>query len=182
MKKIFGRAWRGALLDRRAYAEAFWDNEATADGVIVVASVQAVIYLVAVIVTGAFSGGMILDLLGSVVSGVASWLILALAVWVSATKIFKAEGAIQTMMAMHGLAYLPTITAVIGIVSPSLSVVSAVGVVWYLAAVTVATREAASATTRIAVLSVIVGYALTALISAVFRFPFTTVSALSGLF
>jgi hypothetical protein len=42
---MFTRAGRAALFDRKVYTEAFFDNDAMADGAIVVASVGALTYL-----------------------------------------------------------------------------------------------------------------------------------------
>ena len=42
---MFSRAARAAAFDRKAFTEAFFDDEAAADGAIVVASVGAITYL-----------------------------------------------------------------------------------------------------------------------------------------
>lgn len=177
MKKIFSRAARGAMLDRKAFAEVFWDDDATADGVIVVAVVAAVSFLVVAVTRASVSIGSIPALLQTTISAVASWLILAAATWFAATRLFKTGGGIQTMMATHGLAYLPTIAFVIpGSIAP------VVGLVWYIAVLTRATQEAASANTKTAFLAVLVGFAFMLMIQAIFQLPFTAASALFGLF
>jgi hypothetical protein len=78
-------------------------------------------------------------LLQTTISAVASWLILAAATWFAATRLFKTGGGIQTTMATHGLAYLPTLTFVIPI-----AIVPVIGLIWYVAVLTRATQEAVS--------------------------------------
>lgn len=177
MKKIFTRAVRGAMLDRKAFAEVFWDDDATADGVIVVASVAAASFLIVALTRASVSIGSIPALLQTAISAVASWLILAAATWFASTRLFKAGGGIQTMMATHGLAYLPTIAFVIPI-----AIVPVLALVWYIAVLTRATQEAASSSTKNAFLAVLVGFAFMLMIQAIFRLPFTAASALFGLF
>ncbi|MDX1450209.1 MAG: hypothetical protein R3246_14235, partial [Acidimicrobiia bacterium] len=80
MQKIVSRALRGAMLDRKAFSEVFWDDDAVADGVIVVATVSVASFVLG----GLFSGldfGSIAGVLSAAVSGVASWLILSAATW-----------------------------------------------------------------------------------------------------
>jgi hypothetical protein len=178
MKKIFSRALRGALFDKKAFEHAYWDDDATADGVILVAAVSAISYLVLTVLSGSIGAGAVLGILGAAVSGVAGWLILAACVWLAATKIFKAGGGIQTMMAAHGLAYLPLILTAVPI-----QLVQVAAVLWYLAVVVVATRAATDSTQKTAVLSVLVGYAVLVLLSAILSgITFTAVSTVQTLF
>jgi hypothetical protein len=173
MKKIFGRAWRGALLKRSAFQEVYWDNDATADGVIVVASVQVVLFASALLFSGVSLANLLTGLISTVVYGVASWLILAAVTWVAATKIFKQNGNIQLMMAMHGLAYLPLVVTLIPVLAASL-----IAIAWYLVVIVVATREAIESDTKYAALSVLVGYAVLAIIGSIFGGVFAAVPGL----
>ncbi|HSJ26974.1 MAG TPA: hypothetical protein VLB67_02115 [Acidimicrobiia bacterium] len=177
MKKIFSRAVRGAMLDRKAFAEVFWDDDAVADGVIVVAAVAVASFLVVALTRASVAISSIPALLQTTVSAVASWLILAAATWFAATRLFKTGGGIQTTMATHGLAYLPTLTFVVPI-----AIVPVVGLIWYVAVLTRATQEAVSSDTKTAFLSVLVGFAFMLIIQAIFQLPFTAASALFGLF
>jgi hypothetical protein len=177
MQKILSRAFRGAMLDRKAFAEVFWDDDAVADGVIVVAAVSVVSFLVVALTRASVSISSIPALLQTAVSGVASWLILAAATWFAATRMFKTGGGIQTMMATHGLAYLPTLAFVI-----PFTLAPIIGLVWYLAVLTRATQEAVSSNTKTAALSVLVGFAFMLIIQRIFELPFTAASALFGLF
>jgi hypothetical protein len=177
MKKIFTRAARGAMLDRKAFAEVFWDDDATADGVIVVALTAVASFVIVALTRASVSLGSIPALLQTTVSAVASWLILAAATWFAATRLFKTGGGIQTTMATHGLAYLPTIAFVIPI-----AIAPVVGLIWYIAVLTRATQEAVSTSTRTAFLAVLVGFAFMLIIQAIFALPFTAASALFGLF
>lgn len=91
MKKIFSRALRGAMFDKKAFEHAFWDDDATADGVILVASVSAISFVIRAVLSNGLGTGAILGVLGAAVTGVAGWLILAACVWVASTKMFKTE-------------------------------------------------------------------------------------------
>lgn len=176
MQKIFSRALRGAMLDRKAFAEVFWDDDAVADGVIVVATVSVASFVVG----GLFGGldfGSLAGVLSAAVSGVASWLILSAATWFAATRLFKTGGGIQITMATHGLAYLPTLVFLL-----PFSIAAVVGLVWYLVVLVIATKESTSSDTRTAALAVLVGFAFTLMIQALFRLPFTAASALFGIF
>lgn len=175
MQKIFSRAVRGAMMDRKAFAEVFWDDDATADGVIVVASVAAVSFVFIALTRADISISSIPALLQTAIYAVASWLILSAATWFAATKMFKTGGGIQTTMATHGLAYLPTLAFVVPI-----AIVPVIGLVWYIAVLTRATQEAVSSDTKTAFLSVLVGFAFMLIIQAIFRLPFTAASALFG--
>ncbi|MEX1003766.1 MAG: YIP1 family protein [Acidimicrobiia bacterium] len=177
MQKIFSRALRGAMLDRKAFAEVFWDDDATADGVIVVASVAVASFLIVALTRASVGIGSIPALLQAAISAVASWLILAAATWFAATRLFKTGGGIQTTMATHGLAYLPTIAFAIPI-----PIVPVIGLVWYVAVLTRATQESVSSDTKTAFLAVLVGFAFMLMIQAIFQLPFTAASALFGLF
>lgn len=177
MQKILSRTFRGAMLDRKAFSEVFWDDDAVADGVIVVAAVSALSFLVVALTRASVSLSSIPALLQTAVSGVASWLILSAATWFAATRLFKTGGGIQTMMATHGLAYLPTLAFVI-----PFALAPVIGLVWYVAVLTRATQEAISSDTKVAFLSVLVGFAFMLMIQAIFRLPFTAASALFGLF
>jgi len=176
MQKIFTRAVRGAMLDRKAFAEVFWDDDATADGVIVVAVTAVASFLIFALTRASVSLSSIPALLQTAVSAVASWLILAAATWFASTRMFKTGGGIQTMMATHGLAYLPTIAFAI-----PFAIAPVLGLVWYIAVLVRATQEAVSSDTKTAFLAVLVGFAFMLIIQAVFQLPFTAASALFGL-
>ncbi len=178
MTKIFSRALRGCVLDKKAFDQVFWDDDATADGVILVAVVSAVGFLISAVLAGGLGAGIVLGILGAMVSGVAGWLILAACVWVASTKIFKTGGGIQTMMATHGLAYLPLVLVPVGI-----RLLSVAAIVWYLVVLVVATRSATESDQKTAALSVLIGYAVLVLLAAVLRgITFTAVSGLGNLF
>lgn len=178
MKKIFSRALRGSMFDKKAFEHAYWDDDATADGVILVATVSAVSFVIRAVLSADLGTRAVLGVLGAAISGVAGWLILAACVWVASTKIFKTGGGLQTMMAAHGLAYLPLILTAIPI-----PLVGVAAVLWYLAVLVVATRATTDSSQKLAILSVLVGYAVLVLLSALLSgVTFTAVSAFQTLF
>lgn len=171
---MFSRAARAAALDRKAFTEAFFDDEAAADGAIVVATVGAVTYL-GLWLRG-LAGLSVQGLLQSLVAAVISWLILAFATWFTASRLFDGGGRPQTMMAMQGLAALPLLLEVFeGFAS---GLVAAAGLLWYLVVVVVATREASDVSTRNAAVSVLIGFAIAAIFRALIGVPFAVFGAL----
>jgi len=163
---MFTRAGRAALFDRKAFTEAFFDDDAMADGAIVVAVVGAVTYLVLLIRLGGLDGFDLAALFQFVIAGVASWLILGFATWFAATRIFKSSGRPQTLVAMHGLAALPLVADAFG------PPVSWAGLVWYLAILVVATKEATELPYKNASVAVLIGFVAAVILRALLRVPF----------
>jgi len=164
MMKMLSRAARAAILDRKAFTEASFDNDAPADAAIVVASVGALTYL------GWWGRGFayftMFGLFESLIGSVVSWLVLAFGAWFAATRLFRSAGRPQTMIALQGLAALPLLLEVGG------GLLAAAGLVWYLAALTVGTMEAADLKMKQAAVSVLIGLALAAIARAVAGAPF----------
>lgn len=169
---MFTRAGRAAIFDRRVFNEAFFDDDAAADGAIVVASVGALTYLGRLAWLGRLDVLSVGGILESLIAAVVSWLILALATWFVASRLFQGGGRPQTMMALHGLAALPLILEVFG------GLIAGVGLVWYLAALVVATREATDLNLRDAGVSVLIGFAVAAIFRALLGVPFAVFSAI----
>jgi hypothetical protein len=160
---MFTRAGRAALFDRKVYTEAFFDNDAMADGAIVVASVGALTYL------GFLARGAQFDLTGLiavVLYSVVSWLILGFATWFAANRLFQGSGRPQTLLAMHGLAPLPLLLEILG------TPIAWLGVLWYLGILVVATKEGTDLDYKFAGVAVLIGFAAAFLVRALLRVPF----------
>ncbi|HEX6222009.1 MAG TPA: hypothetical protein VF115_13035 [Acidimicrobiia bacterium] len=156
--KMLTRAGRAAIFDRRAFTEAFFDDDAMADGALIVALVGAVTYLGALVWFGVLGAFDIVVLIRALVYSVASWLILGFATWFAATRLFGATNRYQTLIAMQGLAALPLVLELFG------SPVSWLGVVWYLAVLVLATKEATELDYKFAGVSVLIGFAVAAVV------------------
>ncbi len=167
---MFTRAGRAAMFDKDAFTEAFFDDEAMADGAIVVALVGLVTYL-GVTLIGGFSFS-VAGVLGSLITPIISWLILGFATWFAAARMFGATGRPQTLIALQGLAALPLLLEIGG------EVAGAVGLVWYLAVLVIATKVATDLITRNAALAVLIGFALAVLVRALISAPFRALSAI----
>lgn len=170
---MFTRAGRAAILDRRVFTEAFFDDDAMADSAIVVALVGAIWYVGILIWAGLLSRFDIIGLIQSLIYSVASWLILGFATWFAATRLFGATNRYQTLIAMQGLAVLPLLLEVFG------SPISWLGLLWYLVILVVATKEATDLDYRLAGVSVLIGFAITAVVRLLLGAPF---GLLSGVF
>lgn len=163
------RSGRALLLDRRPFTEAFFDSNAMADSAILVSLVAAVTYVATVFVSaGSFS---VTGLFGSVIAGIISWLILGFATWLAATKLFNGSGRPQTMLGLQGLAVLPLLLELFPIGA-------AIGLVWYLVILVIATREAVSLPTREAAVAVLIGFAIAVVVRLLIGVPFAVFSAI----
>lgn len=169
---MFTRAGRATVFDRKAFTEAFFDDDAAADGAIIVATVGAVTYL------GWWIRG-VADLslpgfLGVLIASVASWLILAFATWFSATRLFGSTNRPQTMIGMHGLAVFPLVLEIFG------SLAGGIGLLWYLVVLVIATQEATDLDVRKSAVSVLIGFAAAFIIRALIGVPFAVLGGLFG--
>jgi hypothetical protein len=165
------RAVRAALFDRKVHTELFFDSNATADAVLLVAAISAVTYLDVLLSVG-FTAFSLAGLLETVIGGLVAWLILAAGTWVAAAKLLDGGGQIQTMMRLHGHAELPLLLVVLGPWG------ALVGYVWSLAAKVVATREAASLDLPKAVAAILIGVVLVVIVQLLFSLPFRAFSAI----
>lgn len=166
------RAGRAATLNRRAFTESFFDHDAAADGAIIVALVGALSHVGRLLWIGVPQAISVRGLLQVVIGAIVSWLILAFATWFIASRLFASGGRPQTMIAMHGLAALPLLLEIGG------GLLALAGLVWYLVVLVVATQEASDLDTRKAAVSVLIGFALAALIRALINVPFAAFSGL----
>jgi hypothetical protein len=169
---MFSRAGRAAILDRRPFTEAYFDGDSAADAAILVALVAAVTYVGTLLVAGVINAFSLPGLFQSVIAGVVSWLILGFASWFAATRLFQSTARPQTMIALQGLAVLPLLLELFG------QIPGAIGLIWYLVVLVVATREAAAIDTRNAAVSVLIGFAIAAIFRTLLGVPFAIFSAL----
>lgn len=167
---MFTRAGRAAIFDRKVYTETFFDDDAMADGAIVVAVVGALTYLIALLWFGVIGAFDIAGLFRVLIGSVASWLILGYATWFAATRLFQSSGRPQTLLGMQGLAPLPLILEAFG--PPA----SWVGLVWYLAILVMATKEGTDLPYKYAAVVTVIGFAAAAVIRALLGVPFALFS------
>lgn len=169
--KTLRRAVRSSSFDRRVNTELYFDSEATADAVLLVSGVAAVVYIVRV-AAASFRLFSLTGLLETVIFALIAWLLLAGGSWIAATRLLGGDGQLQTMMRLHGHCELPLVLAAFP--GPA----TAIGLVWSLAAKVRATGEAASLPLTKSVAAVLIGLALVLLIRLIFRLPFLAFSAL----
>jgi hypothetical protein len=160
------RAGRAAIFDKKVYTETFFDNDAMADAAIIVASVGALTYLGLLFRFGGLSAFQLASLFEVLLASVASWLVLGYATWFAANRFFGGSGRPQTLLAMQGLATLPLLLEIFG------SPIAWVGVLWYLAALVVATKEGTDLELKFAGVSVLIGFSAAFLIRLLIGVPF----------
>lgn len=167
---MFSRAGRAALFDKKAFTEAFFDDDAMADAAFIVAIVGGLTY-VGLVVRGLGSFDVV-SLLTVLVGAVVSWLILGFATWFAAAKLFGSSNRSQTLLALHGLAALPLLAEIAG------GTIAAAGLLWYLAILVIATREGADLPFNKSVASVLIGFAAAAILRMLIGVPFAVFSGL----
>jgi len=155
---MLNRAGRAAFFDKKVYTEAFFDDDAMADGAIVVALTGAASYLGVLLWSGALGRFDLFGLIQAVIYSVVSWLILGFATWFAATRLFGSSNRYQTLIALQGLAVLPLLLEIFD------TPLSLVGVVWYLAVLVFATKEGSDLPYKEAGLSVLIGFAVAAVV------------------
>jgi hypothetical protein len=168
MNEVLQRAFRIAAFDKRSARTVAMDSSATGDAVLLVAAIEAVVAIAALIAIGAFDIRFFVE---SVILGVASWLILAGAIWLMGTKLLKGSGAIESVFRVSGFARLPMLLgAVDGFVGSRLF--SQLGLVWYLAVLVVALGVALGLGWKESLGAVVLGTAVVLLIQLIFRASF----------
>lgn len=172
MTKIFNRFIRATLFQREAFREAYFDNDAAADGAITVSLVAAATYF-GLLVASAFGSFSVTGLLAWVIGGVTSWLILAFATWGVARYFFETMARPQIMVGVQGLAVLPLVLDVFD--NPA---IGALGLVWYIALLVIGTREVTDLDVKKSGVSVLIGFAAAALIRALLNVPFAAFSSI----
>jgi hypothetical protein len=169
---MFSRAGRAALFDRKPFTDAYFDADSAADAAILVSTVAGVTYVGSLVLNGVIGLFDFRTLLQVVIAGVVSWLVLGFATWFAATRLFQSTAKPQTMIALQGLAVLPLVLELFGRIG------GVVGLLWYLAILVVATREAAGIETRNAGVSVLIGFAIAVIFRALLGVPFAVFGAL----
>jgi hypothetical protein len=115
------KAIRLTFFDQRTARQVMFEHNATADAVMIVAGVHAVVILVNFIGNSTFD---LIGLLEGVIRGVAGWLFLSFAIWLMATKLLKGNGDPQTLIRTAGFASLPLLLGAVGF--------DWLGLLWYL--------------------------------------------------
>ncbi len=171
MTKIFNRLFRASLFQRAAFREAYFDNDSAADGAITVSLVAAATYL-GLLAASSLSFS-ITGLLAWVIGGVTSWLILAFATWGVSRYFFQTMARPQVMVGVHGLAVLPLVLDVF-----DNQLIGAVGLVWYIALLVIATQEVTDLDLKKSGVSVLIGFAAAVLVRALLNVPFAAFSSI----
>ena len=175
------RAVRAAMLDRRLYSQLTFESSATADGVIIVAGIAAILYLAGAWASRSPLAEWPIGVLQSAILGCASWLILAFATWLVGSKIFRSSGGMESVIRLHGYAHVPLLLMVaVPLIDNGMAgqLIAIAATVWFLAALVQATREALDQDNQKAWMSVLLGFAIVFLVSLAFRAPFLAVEGL----
>lgn len=166
---MFTRAGRAAIFDQKVFTEAFFDDDSMADAAIIVALVGAVTY-VGFLALSSFGRFDLTGLIQVVLYSVVSWLILGFATWFAASRLFQGGGRPQTLIALQGLAVLPLLAEIFG------DPISWVGLIWYVAILVIATKQASDLPYKEAGVSVLIGFAAAFVVRLLLGAPFALLS------
>lgn len=182
MGPIFQRALRAARFDKSVFDDVRWDGNATADAVVLVALVSLTVFAGLFLGEGFRASSFVTAALNVVISNVAGWLLLAVATWFAASRLFKPAGdywrrfeQTQAIMRVHGIAYLPM---VLGAFLGFSSIAAAVGALWYFAAAGIGTAQVMELKVREGIIGVILGAAILFIVQTILNFPFAFFSAI----
>jgi hypothetical protein len=123
------KALRLTFFDQRTARQVMFEQSATADAVMIVAAVHAIVLAVISFRFGIFD---LLGLIEGVIVGIAGWLFLSFAIWLMATKVLKGNGDAQTMIRTAGFASLPLLLGAVSL--------SWLGVLWHVALLVVVAK------------------------------------------
>ena len=121
------KATRLSFFDQRTARQVMFEHSATADAVMIVAGVYALLLAIELLRRGSFD---LFGLLEGVIRGVAGWLFLSFAIWVAGTKLIKGNGDPQTLIRTTGFASLPLLLGALNFIWPQFGLV---GLLWHLA-------------------------------------------------
>ncbi|MGH8958843.1 MAG: YIP1 family protein [Acidimicrobiia bacterium] len=164
MNENVRHAFRLASFDRQAARRISFDSSATADAVVLVAAIEAVLVGVFLAATRRFD---LIGLLEAVILGIAGWLILAAAIWLMGTKVLKGSGAIDAMIRVSGFARLPLLLGIADFLTAR-AIFGLIGLLWHLALLVVAAGVVLGLQLKEAVAAVALGAALVAVVQLVF--------------
>ena len=105
---------RAGRLDRSLYNELLYDDYATGNAVLVVALVYAFPAAAAVL----FNGASFFLVIGEAFSGIIRWLLVSLAFWAMATKVFERDGRVPTAVRLVGFAHVAFIPWALRVIVP----------------------------------------------------------------
>ncbi|MGH8923073.1 MAG: YIP1 family protein [Acidimicrobiia bacterium] len=168
MNENLRHALRLASFDRQAARRISFDTSATADAVVLVAAIEAILVGVLLAVSRRFD---LIRLLEAVILGIAGWLILAAAIWLMGTKVLKGSGEIEAMIRVSGFARLPLLLGIVGFLTRG-SIFSLLGLVWHLALLVVVAGVVFGLKLKEAVAAVALGAAVVFVVQLVFRAAF----------
>ena len=123
------KAIRLTFFDQRTARQVMFEHSATADAVMIVAAVHAIVILVLSVRSGTFN---LLGILEGVIIGIAGLLFLSFAIWLMATRLLKGNGDPQTMIRTAGFASLPFLLGAVDF--------AWLGLLWYLALLVVVAK------------------------------------------
>lgn len=162
------RAIRGAFLDRKAFTGILFEEGAIADAAMLVGGVAAVGYLIETVIIGSYSARLVTGLISAILYWLIAWLFLGVATWFAGTRLFRGNAQMQTVIRLQGFAVLPILLASFSTLTVYLAYAA---LVWYLAAVVMASSVALSLPVREASLAVLIGLAFVVVVDVILRIP-----------
>lgn len=168
MNENLRHAFRLASFDRQTARRLGFDASATADAVVLVAAIEAILVGVRLALARRFD---LINLLEAVILGIAGWLILAAAIWLMGTRVVKGSGEIEAMIRVSGFARLPLLLGAVDYFTRT-SFLDLVGLVWHLALLGLVAGVVLGLKLKESVAAVVLGAAVVLVVQLVFRAAF----------
>ncbi len=167
MNHVLRRALRISTFDRPTARNLIFDSDATGDAVLLVAAIEGVITLGAMLLGGGFN---LILLIQSMILGIAGWLVLSAATWFMGTRLLKGSGQIEAMFRVTGFGRLPLL---LGLGAAfGFQALNWIGFVWHLAVVVMAAGVVLGLELKEALAAMVLGAALVLVIQLIFRAAF----------
>jgi len=167
---IFNRMIRAAMLDKDFYNEVEADtslNQEALTVVIITAIAAGIGSFIGGVILGQTIGAAIIGLVFGIVMGIVGYYIWAYLTQFIGTRLFGGAADVGELLRTLGYATAPQILGIFALIPCVGSLVALVGALWSLVAGVVAVREALDLDTGKAVLTVVIGWLVVFVISAV---------------
>lgn len=167
---IFNRMIRAAKLDVAFYNEVEADTSLNQEAlmvVIITAVASGVGSFIGGILLGQGIGGALIGLVFGIVMGIVGYYIWAYLTQFIGTRLFQGTADVGELLRTLGYATAPQILGIFALIPCAGSLVALVGALWSLVAGVVAVREALDLDTGKAVLTVVIGWLVVFVITAI---------------
>jgi hypothetical protein len=133
---VLQQVFRAGRVDRSLYNELIFDDYATGNAVLIVAAVYALPAAIGLLLGAGVVNG-ILGILNASLTGIVRWLLVSLAFWAMAAKVFQRDGRIPTTIRLTGFAHVAFIPFGLSYIFPEVfAILLLVSLAWFFVSLT----------------------------------------------